>query len=183
MPVQERVSEKGVKSYRVIIRKRGQEVMKTFSEREDAELFEYYRTKLVENMANFDVPAKDRIRLMDVIDLKIRRTKDERSKAELQLTCKRILQNIKKHVFLCELNFNDWCNCFDNLSKLVVPLRNNSKMMGVIRPLSLRRIFAGLSSAFSTAIMNGIQIENYPLDVLQKIINPAIKNKMCDDLQ
>lgn len=176
MSIKERISEKGVKSYRVMIRKRGQEIMKTFSAKEDAELFEYYRTKLVENMANFDVDVKDRVRLIDVIDLKIRRLKDERSCGELELSCKRVLEHMKAHTFLCELTFKDWYACFDKISKLEIPMRNNSKMMVLISPTSVRRIFAGLSSAFSTAIMSGIQIENYPLDIVQKLINPAIKS-------
>jgi hypothetical protein len=177
MAIQERPCKGGTMSYRVTIRKNATEVSKTFSNLEDAQLFEHYRTRLIECMDNFEVPASERVRLVDILDLKIRRTKEKRAVDEFYLAGKRIMDNIRKHTFVCELNYDDWVECFKKISTTEMPKRHNSKDVGLLHPKSLRRIFASLSSAFSTAIINGIDVVNHPLKIVQDIINPSMKNK------
>ena len=175
MSIQERVNEKGQTSYRVMIRRKNQEISKTFLDKEGATLFEYHRSKLTVDKENFAIPIKDRVRLIDIIELKIRRSNDERMKGELELSYRRVMENMKDHVFLNELTYEDWMECFQKISNLQVSVRNNSKKKAPFSLLSLRRIFASLSSAFSTAVFNGIPVENHPLNIIQKKINPAIK--------
>lgn len=175
MPIEIRKNKDGSKAYRVTIRKKGTEVTKTFSNEEDAILFENYRTRLIECMANFEVPIKDRVRLVDIVDLKIKRSSDLRSISEFELANKRVMEVMKPHIFLNELTYDDWKDAFEKIAKKEYPKRHNSPHMQLIAAKSLRRIFASLSSAFSTAIANGISLENWPLKIVQEIINPSIK--------
>lgn len=175
MAIIERISEKGEKSYQVKIRKKGSEVTKTFSIKEDAELFEYYRTRLIENMANFNIPISERVRLRDIIELKIEGITDARTLSEFELGYKRIYENMKPHKFVCELTEQDWYDCFIKVQATQIQKRNNSKEFGILSPRSVRRIFATISSAISHAIEKGIHVVNHPLQIIQKYINPSLK--------
>src|ERR1700758_1345241 len=57
-------------SYRVAIRKKGIEIYKTFSNEEDANLYVFFKERLIDNMENFDVPLNQRITLEQIIELK-----------------------------------------------------------------------------------------------------------------
>ncbi len=177
--IRERIGSKGDKSYSVVIRMKDCEEQKTFMTREDAELFAFFREKLHHNMNAFKIPIKDRVRLRDVIEFKKTQIKDINSRTicEFDNAFKRAIENIKNHTFLAELSFDDWHECLKNISGLTIPIRGNAITKALISPSSIRRLFATLSSAFSTAIASGIPIENYPLQIVQKYINPMMKNK------
>lgn len=177
MPIEERIKQSGEKSYRVVIRKKGQEISRTFSNLDDAKVFEYYRNRLIENMANFDVPIQERVRLDDIIELKLEGINDARTIDEFKNSAKKVKENIKHHMFISELAIDDWVECFKKISCLLIPIRKNSKEMTLASPLSVRRWFAVLSSAFSYAISKGIRVENYPLQIVQKYINPKLRSK------
>jgi hypothetical protein len=175
--IRERIGSKGEKSYSVVIRMKDLEEQKTFMTREDAELFAFFREKLHKNMKAFEIPIKDRVRLRDVIEFKKEQMKDKdlRTICEFDNAFKRTIENIKNHTFLGELTFDDWHECLKNISTMSLPVRGNAITRALISPSSVRRLFATLSSAFSTAIASGIPIENYPLQIVQKYINPMIK--------
>jgi hypothetical protein len=175
--IRERTKIGGEKTYEAIIRKKGFEEWKTFSTKEDAELFAFFKEKLHRNMCNFDIPLEDRITLCDVIELKIKDMKDMRQISEFLLAKKRVQENIKPHVFLQELNIQDWVECLKNISLKKVPVRGNAVSVDFLSTSSLRRVFATLSSAFSNAISLGVNIKNHPLEVVQKHITHTIINK------
>lgn len=176
MSIKETIKVNNEKSFQVIIRKKGVEICKTFSNLEDAKLFEFYRTSLVENMANYEIPLHERIRLEDIIDLKTKDIVDKRILCEFELSLKRIKNSIKPHAFVSELTYEDWEKCLETIIKLDIPARGNARTIIKMSPKSVRRIFATMSSAFSHARSKGIPIENYPLQLVQKKINPAIKS-------
>lgn len=177
--INERISSKGEKTYRVQIRNKDFEQYKTFTTKEDAELFIFSRERLINNMKNFDVPINNRVRLVDIIQLKKSQIKDAdiRTICEFDMALKRCLENMKPHVFLEELTLEDWKACLDKVVILHIPIRGNAITTSLISIKSVRRLFATLSSAFSSAIASGIPIENYPLQIVQKYINPMIKNE------
>jgi hypothetical protein len=179
--IQERKNKDGKSSFICHIRTKGLDIKKTFYDKKDAEIFASYKERLITNMSNFEIDIKDRIRLIDVIDTKIKAYQDRRSIAEFENAYSRAIANLKPHTFLSDLTYDDWLQCCKEISSLMIPRRHGSPEMINISPLSIRRIFASLSSAFSSAIAKGIQIENYPLQVIQRYINPALKKKSdCD---
>jgi hypothetical protein len=174
--IDERKKKDGSLAYRCSIRRKGIEIQKTFLTREDAELFAFFKERLAINMENFDVPVSQRVRLIDIIELKKREINDPRTLKELESSHERVMNHIKPHMFLCELTLQDWAECMKKISLLSVPVRSKSIALVNISLSSIRRIFATLSSAFSYAIHKGIALENYPLQIIQKYINPSLNN-------
>ncbi len=170
-----REQKNGSVSFQVKIRRKNMEVIKTFSNREDAELFAYYRERLIENMKAYDISMKDRLTLQQICELKQKTMTERRAIAEFENSCSRIMENIKPHAFLGQLTYEDWEECLYKINNLSIPMRGGAKIMTIISPISVRRIFATLSSAFSHAIGLGIPLENYPLKLIQNKINPALK--------
>lgn len=174
--IRERTLKDGSMTYNVTIRTKDCEECKTFVEKEDAELYIKYKERLLRNKENFDIQIRNRVRLCDVIDLKTKDIVDPRTLSEYRLCLERIKENIRTHTFLCELNLDDWVDCMKRIAALNLPVRVGSAELRLISPSSVRRIFASLSAAFSNAILLGIDIENYPLQVIQKHINPFLLN-------
>lgn len=177
MPIINRKNEDGSISYKVKVNKNGDCFSKTFSTYEDAILYEKYKKRLVECITNFDVPLSQRLRLVDIVEMKKKQFQDERSIREFNLSCERVLQNMKPHVFLSELTYDDWVNCMENISKLHLPVRGNAITKSLISGISIRRIFATISSSISHANEKGCELQNYALEVIQKKINPFLKSE------
>ncbi len=179
--IRERQGKNGKQTFSVVIRKKGKEEGKTFLTREDAELYEFYKERMITNMKNFDVPLCERMRLIDIAEIKLPQLDNERAKSEIHTALKRCIENMKKHVFLNELTLEDWRECLVKIQEMKVPVKFKSKEMVNLSLSSIRRIFATLSSVFSHAINHGIALENYPLKVLQLYINPLIKGDKNED--
>lgn len=175
--IEKRIQKDGALSFRAHIRKKGIDISRTFSTREDAELFVFYRQRLIDNMSAFEIPIKDRLTLQDICELKQKTITEVRAIAEFDNAHKRIVENMKEHKFLCQLIYEDWVECLEKVSKLEIQVKYNSKIMTIISPISVRRIFATISSAFSHAISLGIPLENYALKLIQNKINPALKKE------
>lgn len=150
---------------------------KTFSTFEDAKIFEFYKERLIENIDNFNIPIEKRIRLIDIIDMKKTMFKDPRAISELETGFKRCLKFLPAHTFLCELTFDDWHECMKKIATFPFPVKFGAKEKKPLSTMSIRRIFATTSAAFSHAISMGLSIENYPLKLIQTFLNPSIKSK------
>jgi hypothetical protein len=127
-------------------------------------------------MDSFDVPINERLRLIDIIEMKKKDLTDERNKRDFDVAFERIHANLPKHVFLSELTLLHWHDCMKKLSQMVFPIKYGSQVKRTLTLVSIRRVFANISSAFSHAISLGIPLENYPLKVIQLYLNPALKN-------
>jgi len=173
--ITERICRNKKVCYTTYIRMNDIEEKKTFLNREDAEVYADWKENLIRNFKNFNVPIRETIRLIDVFELKRELVKDQRTYDELDLSYQRVYSRLKQHIFLCELDYRDWKDCFDRISTIEIPIKHNAKTKVIISPNSVRRIFATLSSAFSSAIEKGIDIENYPAMIIQKVINPSLK--------
>lgn len=166
-------------SYRVVIRRKGIEIYKSFPEEEDAKMYAYYKEKLIDNMTNFDVPLKDRVTLRQILDMKLKEMQDhdKRSKADMELSFSRVMERLPKNkMFVNQLTYEDWL-------EIAKDIYNTNVHRGVkqehtarqMSPISLRRLFASLSSAMSHAQGCGIELDNHPLKVIQSYISPMIK--------
>lgn len=177
--IEKRPTGKGF-SYRVAIRKKNNEIFKTFTTEEDANLFVFYKEKLMENMDNFDVPLDKRLTLRQVFELKIESVKNSSASksgtADFEDAYSRISPYITDDKFLCEYSFDDWLKATKALYDTFV--YRGAKKEHTKRPMSiltLRRHIASASSAFSFANAQGITLDNWPMKVMQTFINPLVK--------
>ncbi len=167
-------------SFRVSIRRKGIEIYKTFKTEEDANLYAFYKERLIDNMEAFDVPLKSRVTLRQIIELKIS-TLDKsigRAVEEFEIACDRVSKFLDKDKFIDGITFDEWLNIAKSM--LQEDVFHGSKTENGKRKMSLgtlRRYFANISSAISYAQTQGIEINNIPLKVMQIYINPKIKNK------
>lgn len=178
--IRSRKLKNGQETYNVMIRKKVNgtltNISKTFMVKEDAELFIFYKERLMTNMDNFEIPLEQRVTLNDLFDLKQRESSfGDRSDSDFIVCRERCLRFLKKHNFVSELSFEDWKECLHNMSKMEVYKGSKSeKNKRIISIASLRRIFAVVSSVYSHAISKGIPVENHPLKVVQTCINNKI---------
>lgn len=171
-------------SYRVQIRKKGTEIYKSFITEEDAKLYAFYKERLIDNMAAFDVPLKLRVNLRQIIELKISSLDKtpKRAAEEFETAYARVSKYIKENKFIIDISMDDWLNIAKSMLQDDVfygsKTENGKRKMSL---LTLRRYFANISSAISYAQSQGIEIDNLPLKVIQTYINPKIKNKPSID--
>lgn len=176
--IEERPQKNGTLSYRVSIRRKGVEIQKTFKLKEDAELYGFYKDRLIDNMENFEVPIDQRISLKQIMELKLELVKEKRARDEIESAFERMYPILPKHNFAHEITYNDWLNAIKKLHEIPVyqgVKKEKTKRMPSIS--SIRRWIANLSSAFSYAISLGINIENHPMKVMQSYINPLMNNR------
>lgn len=174
--IKKRQDSKGNTSFTVLIRKKGLEVCKTFYDEEEANLYIWYKERLIQEMENYESPIHERISLKQIFEMKIQKI-DPSNFREINgfdNTCKRFLEFFKSKFFLHQISFNDWKECLDNFLKNEKNMRDESKNVSM---KSIRKFFAYASSCFSNAIENGINLENHPLKILQLYINPKLKNE------
>src|ERR1700679_1545188 len=68
--IQERPNENGDVSYRVSIRKKGHIISKSFYTKEDAEIYAFYKERLIDLMENFEVPIEKRLTLQSIMNIR-----------------------------------------------------------------------------------------------------------------
>jgi len=159
--ISERENKDGTITYRVSIRKKGSSLEKSFYTKEDAELYSYYKERLIDNMSNFEVPIKDMVRMEEIIEMKKKSIldSDRRTKNSYDVNLSRFNEFFGKDKFLCNISYDDWVKFAKHLSDLTV-YRGAKTEIGA-RKMSintLRKVLAEFSSAFSHAISLGINI-------------------------
>src|SRR5258708_28344047 len=108
--ISERENKDGSITFRVSIRKKGFSFEKSFFKKEDAELYSYYKERLIDNMSNFEVPIKDMIRMDQLIEMKKKSIadSDKRTKNGLDINLSRYQEFFGIDKFLCDISYNDW---------------------------------------------------------------------------
>lgn len=180
--IQERIEVDGVtKSYRVKIRKNGfEDINKTFKDKHDAELYVWYKERLLNNIENFDVSIEKRTTLLSILELKMSTLEESDKKALLDYisTKERLFLFFKHKCFYNDISFENWLEfCKFMLNHDVYRGAKTDGGKRKMSPVTLRKIMAMISSAVSHAQGLGIPLDNNPLKVIQTYINPLIKNK------
>jgi hypothetical protein len=175
-----RKDQEGNKTYRVAIRRKGIEIFKTFRNKQDAELYSFYKERLIDNMKAFEVTIKDTITFEQAMEMKKSQIPQHNTRElnDLDNTTTRILPYLKANEPLSNISFERWVDIAKSL--LSTSVYRGAKTENGKRELSvatLRKIFAHVSSAVSYAISQGISLENIPLKVIQCYISPLIKKE------
>ena len=173
-----RLNKDGTTSYRVSIRKKGQELYKTFSTEEDAKLYAWHKERLIDNMANFDVPLKDRVRFKDILTMKMDSlpVTDTKTMSDFKLSGERIC-NLLPDLFMHEISYDTWLKCAKDLLDMDVYRGARTELAKrKMSPNTVRRHFACASSGISYAQSKGINIDNHALKVMQTFITPLINS-------
>jgi hypothetical protein len=171
--IKEKKLSDGSISFRVEIRKKGIQIYKSFTVLEDAELYSFYKERLIENMESFEVPLKDRVTLNQIYELKLKDSNSINIKSHVKMAIEKFNEIFGVNTFCNDISYKDWENSCKILSQSYVyrgAKTENSKR--IISLSTLRRYFAYASSCISHAQSLGIELENHPLKVLQVIINP-----------
>ena len=175
--IQKHESKNG-NSYQVQIRKKGIEIHKTFKTEEDANLFIFYRERLIDNMEAFDVTIEKRVTLEQLYEMKTKDIKPGKVYSDFLNSLQRIKPYFENKFFVEQHTYLDWLTAAKDLfSKEVYRGAKSERGRRIMSPKTLRRIFACASSVYSNAIAMGINVENLPLRVVQNYINPMIKKE------
>jgi len=165
-------------SYNVKIRRKNCQISQTFRTEEDAKLYEFFKERLIDNMESFDIPLHKRVTLKQIFELKINTLNSliKRSIAEFENPLKMFQDFFKEKLFIHEITLDDWTNAAKSFYQLNV-FRGAKTDSGKrkMSPNSLRKIFASASSCFSYSQSLGIELDNFPLKVIQTYITPLIK--------
>jgi hypothetical protein len=159
----------------VMIRKKGHPTLhRVFSNKEDAEIFAYWKEDILEQITNFEPPLEELITLDTAIEMKIQ-------EATNQKLGKKTIKDIKdlKNYFanlldqsLFSISYENLMCAYNELSKKEIR-RGGSIIKGGIYKLpsqkTLRNRFAILSSVYSLMIKKGVKIVNHPLNILSFI--------------
>jgi hypothetical protein len=164
-------------TYNVMIRKKDIEISRTFKGEEDANLYIFYKERLIDNMANFEVPLSQRVTLDQLFDLKRKEAAklDRRTLNDIDLVQKRIKSCLPEKKFYHEYTYEDWIECAKKLYN-IASFRGSKDNIIKIAPKTLKRLFGVLSSVISCAIDKGIELDNHPLKVIQTFISPIISS-------
>lgn len=171
MPITERTNADGSIVYRVTIRKRGKEIYRTFREKEDAIVYEKYKTRLIDLMDAYEVGPKDTVTLEQIFEVKLEKLpEDSREKYDFMTSLNRLKDHLKGG-FLAKLTIDDWLECAQKLLKIDVYRGGKTESCKrKMSPTTLRKIFAHASSCISHAQSLGIPLENHPLKIIQSFI-------------
>lgn len=174
-----RIKQDGEVAYRVKIRRKNVDISKTFFMEEDAKLYAFYKERLIDNMENFEVPIKDRITLEQIFEQKI---------AKIPVTNKREINDVENSMhrlveifgdkYYQQITYEEWVDAAKKLLGQYV--FKGTKTVNTKRLMSLktlRKIFSHASSAVSSLIYTGIEMDNLPLKVIQTYITPMINIK------
>jgi hypothetical protein len=177
MSIRKRQNKDGSYSYCVDIVKKDLSIYKTFSREDDAKLFEFYKTNLLNNKEAFDIPLKNRVTLDHIIDLKMESKKmDQKEISSFNKTREVLNQRFGKDKYLCQISYDEWLNAAkDVYATPVFRGAVKEKNKRIMTPTTLKRVFAYASSAISNAMNMGIEIDNYALKVIQTHITPMIE--------
>jgi len=174
--IEKRISKDGKTSYRVNIRKKGIEIMRTFYDKETANLFVYYKENLINNMQNFEVPLQNRITLLQIFELKESAMDDKSSLNHIKNAKIKLCDYFKEKIFYNEISLEEWIEAAKFL--YTTDVYKGAKTENSKRKMSantLRNIFAYASAAISYAQNKGIEIENNAQKVMNIYILPLIK--------
>lgn len=175
--IRERKGEDGI-TYQVQIRNKNISLCKSFKTKEDAEIFAFYKDRLINLMDNFDIPIEKRITIHHVIEIKMKQF-EGRTLLDFQNSLNKLDEYIPKDKFCHEVSFEDWLNIAKSMYESDVyrgaKTENGKRKMS---PSTLRRYFATISSAFSHAQSIGIPVDNHPLKVIQSYITPLLKDQV-----
>jgi hypothetical protein len=162
-------------NYKVQIRKKGIDVTKTFSNKDDADLYIFYKERLIENMENFNVPINEQVTLTQIVELQISNVDlfKKRQINDVKRSLNRINEILGKDRLLSTISLEEWVECVKILYSMDVykgaKTSNGKRKMSLS---TLKKIFSHISSAISYAKKQGIIIENLPLKVIQSYIRP-----------
>lgn len=157
--------------YRVQIRKKNQEISKSFSQKEDAELYAKWKEDLIDQIDNFSPSPEELLTLDSAIDMKV---KDAEEKG-LDFRTITSLKGLKVH-FADELHrsLNELSYDF-LLSKAKVFMQTEVKHGGCystggnLKMPSVKTVsnrFRYLSTVIGFANMNGFSFQNHSLAIL-----------------
>ncbi len=182
--IEERKNSKGEISYRVLIRKKGIDISRTFEDKESAKLYEFYKERLINNMSNFEVDLSCRITLRDIVDLKMKDVNsDIKSFCLFKLSLNRFEEFLGEEKYYSQISFDEWLEATKKIYEKDVyrgaKTENGKRKMS---PDTLRKTLAYMSSCVSYAISLGIKLENYPLKVIQTYVNPMLKSVKSIDV-
>lgn len=178
--IQEIKLKDGSLSFRVQIRKQNMEISKQFHTKEDAEIYAFYKEKLIDNMESFEVPIEERITLRQIFELKSKDSMHLHKRTLLDIENGLVFlskfMNVDK--FVNKINYQDWEQAAHKIYNTDV-YRGAKTETGKrkMTPITLRRYFATFSSVFSHAIAKGFNIENTPLKIMQNFITPMLKKE------
>lgn len=168
--IDKRPKKNGEISYEVNIRRKGFEISKTFRTEEDANLYAFYKERLIDNMDNFEVNIKNRVTLKDLTELKLKNVTERRARQDIE----NAFMKVRPHIgdkFLSEITYDNWIEIAKKLlGEYVYKGARNETNKRLMSIASLRRYFAVISSIYSNAGTYGIEVENLPLKVLQNYI-------------
>lgn len=178
--IRSRITKKKDKTFSVEIRKRGIDITKTFSKKEDAELYCKWKENLIELMDNFDVDISQTITIEELFNMKLSSVGEgnKRTYNDINNVKTTILSCLSDKKFASDMSFDDWKNLAKSLYDKDV--YRGAKSGNNIRKISLetlRKFFAYCSASYSHAQTLGIELENHPLRVIQTFITPLKKNK------
>ncbi len=112
--IQKTKTDKGEERYRINIRKKGSDhEYKTFLTQEDAELYVFYKERLITNMKNFEVPIEARITLRQIIELKLNTvdTTKEKFRDDFTYSMNMVSPYIDPDVFISKYSYDNWLEC------------------------------------------------------------------------
>lgn len=178
--IETRKNSDGTLSYRVKIRKKDVEIYKTFITHEDAELYAFYKERLIDNMKNFDVPSKCRVTLKQIVEMKIQNLSQVNKKTLEDFTTglNHISKFLEVNTFVSQITYEDWLNCAKSLiNSDVYRGSKNESAKRKMAPATLKRILCTASSAITYAQSQGIEIENHPILIIRNYVLPLMKEK------
>ena len=175
--IQERPNENGDVSYRVSIRKKGHIISKSFYTKEDAEIYAFYKERLIDLMENFEVPIEKRLTLQSIMNIR----PQENTWGHKSSSIAEIDSFFGKDILYQDISYERWIDYAKHLSKsFVYRGAKTESAKRIMSPLTLRRKFAEISSEVSYAKSQGLEVINHPLQVMQNFINPMCKKEKSD---
>lgn len=161
--IRESITKNGKKSFHALIRKRGNKtIVKTFRDLETAKLFLWYKEKIIEEMAAFEVPMSQLISLQDGYEIKkataSRENRHAKYCSDLEVDFKSISEWIPAGTLLKEIKFQQLDSMIKGMNKTTVFRGGTPGGKGErtgkevqISPNTMRRRLTALSTIYNTA--------------------------------
>lgn len=181
--IETRKNQDGSTTFRVQIRKKGKEIYKSFRNEEDANIFVFYKEKLLDNIENFDTKIESRVSLEQAFELKVLSFENgnKRNIDDYIFSLKRLNEYFKTSkncdiVYLNNLNHIDWIGCALRMMNTHVYRGGKTEAGKRIMSFStLRKIFAHAASCISFLQSSGMVLHNHPQEVIKSHISQKIK--------
>jgi hypothetical protein len=178
-----KLTENGKDRYRVMIRRKGEVIDKRFDDEETANLFFAYKSKVIDEMAAFDVKDKELIRVKDLFHLKIndmvKKGLNRKSIQDVQIAFAKLSDHFGEQFYIHKLdrdNIHEWCMSLMNSHVMRGGCaKTNTGKMQPISSRTVLRYIAASSSCFTTLLEIGIHIENPFIGYLNYFRNNVCK--------